>query len=33
MGNLDTEIFLGPSLVRGLRVTAREALEGVFCRL
>jgi len=33
MGNLATEIFFGPSLVGRLRVSTREAVEGVFCRL
>ena len=32
MGNLAMEIFFGPSLVGRLRVSTREAVEGVFCR-
>jgi hypothetical protein len=32
-GNLATEIFFGPSFAGGLRIPAREAVDGVFCRL
>jgi amidophosphoribosyltransferase len=32
-GNLATEIFSGPSFACGLRVMAREVLEGFLCRL
>ena len=32
-GNLAIEIFFGASLAGALRVAAREAAEGVFCRL
>jgi hypothetical protein len=31
-GNLATEIFLGPSLAGGLRVSAREAAGGILCK-
>jgi hypothetical protein len=31
-GNLATEIFFGPNFGGGLRVPAREAVEGVSCR-
>src|SRR5262252_2843531 len=32
-GNLANEILSGASLAGGLRVLAREATEGIFCRL